>query len=168
MDSKKFLFGMSPKIGLVVVATLSIVSLIGALISQHMFGMQPCAWCILQRLMFVIIAMLSIIFIFVEKNNKISFVFLIFLATLGLAASLYQNFVAAKSFDCNVSIAEKIISSLKLNEFIPEVFGIFALCADKTPKLLGIDYSWIGFIMFAIISDILALSLISLIRNSKN
>jgi len=168
MDEKKFVFKMNPNLGFILVAVISVLSLVGALISQHVFGMQPCAWCVLQRLIFVMIAILSIAAIFIEKNNKLNFGFIIFFSILGIAAGLYQNLVAAKSFDCNVSIAEKIISSLRLNEFIPEIFGIFALCAEETPKLLGLDYSWVGVIMFVIISDLALLFLVSLIRNPKD
>ena len=37
-----------------VVVPLGAVAL--ALVTQHVFGMQPCPWCVLQRLIFVAIS----------------------------------------------------------------------------------------------------------------
>jgi disulfide bond formation protein DsbB len=33
----------------------------GALVSQHVFDMQPCPWCVLQRLIFVAIALVCLV-----------------------------------------------------------------------------------------------------------
>ena len=42
-----------------VVVPLGAVAL--ALVTQHVFGMQPCPWCVLQRLIFVAISLAALI-----------------------------------------------------------------------------------------------------------
>ena len=46
---------------LIAVAVLSLAAVGAALISQHTFDMQPCPWCVLQRLIFVAIALVCIV-----------------------------------------------------------------------------------------------------------
>ena len=48
--------GVAP---LVIIALLSLAAVAAALVSQHMFDMQPCPWCVLQRLIFLAIAGVS-------------------------------------------------------------------------------------------------------------
>ncbi|WP_353171997.1 disulfide bond formation protein B, partial [Paracandidimonas soli] len=40
------------------IALLCICAVLVALISQHVFDMRPCAWCVFQRLIYLLIAVL--------------------------------------------------------------------------------------------------------------
>ena len=40
---------------------ISIAAVCTALVSQHVFDMQPCPWCVLQRLIFVLIGFACLI-----------------------------------------------------------------------------------------------------------
>ncbi len=42
-------------------AALALVALGAALVSQHRFDMQPCPWCVLQRLLFAVGAALALL-----------------------------------------------------------------------------------------------------------
>jgi disulfide bond formation protein DsbB len=41
-------------------AALSLGVVAAALVTQHVLGMLPCPWCVLQRLIFVVIATLAL------------------------------------------------------------------------------------------------------------
>ena len=38
------------------IALLCVAAVAVALVSQHVFGLRPCAWCVLQRLIYLAIA----------------------------------------------------------------------------------------------------------------
>ena len=44
-----------------VVAVACLAALGAALVSQHVYGMQPCPWCVLQRVIFLAIAAACVI-----------------------------------------------------------------------------------------------------------
>ena len=46
-----------PAATLAAMAAVSVGAVAVALVSQHVFDMQPCPWCVLQRLVFVLIAL---------------------------------------------------------------------------------------------------------------
>ena len=43
------------------IASLSLGAVALALVTQHAFDMQPCPWCVLQRLEFVVIGALALL-----------------------------------------------------------------------------------------------------------
>lgn len=134
-----------------------------ALFSQHVLGMQPCAWCILQRIIFIVLGGFGIIFYFASGLTKIGAHLLSLISLSGIATATYQILVASKSNNCAVSLAEKIAFESGLSELMPNVFGVFALCADASPKIIGIPYPYYSLILFLIV---LCLS-ISILLNKR-
>ena len=49
---------LSPRLVLVLTGLACGASVGLALLAQYKFGMEPCPWCILQRLIFIVLAML--------------------------------------------------------------------------------------------------------------
>lgn len=136
----------------------SISFVIIALFHQHFLGMEPCAWCVLQRFFFIAIFLISLMGLFLNKLKIASLFGTSFLATCGSFTAIYQTFWANSSNSCDVSFAEKFISYTQLNTLLPDVFESYALCADANIYLLGIPYSgWglISFIILSILADIL-------------
>ena len=43
------------------IACVAIAAVALALVSQHVFDMQPCPWCVLQRLVFVLVALVALV-----------------------------------------------------------------------------------------------------------
>ena len=43
------------------VGVISVLAVANALVSQHLYEMLPCAWCVFQRLIYVAIAVVSAI-----------------------------------------------------------------------------------------------------------
>lgn len=149
------------------VSVISFGSIVAALISQHVFDMQPCAWCVLQRLIFIVIGIMSLSVCFFADNKKANvslWGMISMLASVGEVVALYQLLVASKSFDCSITLAEKVISLTHLNELIPGLFGVFALCGDANPPILGIPYIFYSIVLFITISFVSSFGLIKAIK----
>jgi disulfide bond formation protein DsbB len=114
-----------------------------ALVAQHRFGMEPCPWCVLQRVIFLAIGLVGLLGALLP-NQRIAQLLLgwvgVGLALAGSAAALYQNLVAAKSASCALTLADRIISSLGLDRWQPEVFEVRATCADAAVSVLGVPF----------------------------
>ena len=71
-----------------------------ALVTQHVFDMQPCPWCVLQRLIFVGIALVALLGPGLAPRASVqmrSALLMLALGLCGVAAALWQHFVAAVS-----------------------------------------------------------------------
>lgn len=120
------------------------VSVGAALVAQHGFDMRPCPWCILQRLIFVAIGLLALVGAVARPRaagGAVAAVTLL-LALAAAAAGLYQHFVAARSTSCNLTLADRIVSGLRLDLALPDIFGVTASCADAAVDVLGIPFEF--------------------------
>jgi protein dithiol:quinone oxidoreductase len=113
-----------------------------ALVSQHVFDMQPCPWCVLQRLVFVAMALAALPALLTRKlwARRWSAAWVLVLAACGAAAALWQHLVAASSTSCKLTLADRIVSGLGLDSLWPQVFAAYASCADAAVKLAGVPY----------------------------
>ena len=132
-----------------------------ALTTQHVFDMQPCPWCVLQRLEFVTIALLALPGLLWPQRlaRQVAAGGVLILALCGAATALWQHFVAASSSSCRTTLADEIVRGLRLDELLPQVFGAYASCAEAAVKLFGIWYEFYSLALF-IGLGILALSIL--------
>ena len=132
------------------IAGLSLAALAAALVTQHGFDMQPCPWCVLQRLIFVLIALAAaagLAWRSAMGQRTVAFGLLL-LCSAGVAAALWQHFVAAASNSCNLTLADRIMSASELPGLLPDVFEARATCADAAVNLLGVPYAFWGLALF--------------------
>ena len=124
-----------------------------ALVSQYVFDMQPCPWCVLQRLLFVVMALVALPGLLVNRVGvrRASAAGVLTLALCGMAAALWQHFVAASSTSCNLTLADRIISTLGLDESAPQVFAAYASCADAAANMAGVPYAFWSLAVFALL-----------------
>lgn len=137
---------------LAAVAGISVAAVGAALVSQHQFDMQPCPWCVLQRLIFVAIALACIpgMLSAGRAARTVSALAVLALALSGVAAALWQHFVAAATASCNLTLADRILAGLSLDSLLPEIFQPRASCADAAVDLLGLPYEfWSGALFVA-------------------
>jgi len=132
-------------------AGFSLTAVGAALVSQHVFNMQPCAWCVLQRVIFVAIAAAAVVGLLwrLPLGRRVASGLMLLLALCGMAAALWQHFVAASSASCDLTLAERIVGALGLDERYPDVFMAMASCADAAVKLLGVQYDLWSLALFA-------------------
>lgn len=148
------------------VATISIAAVAAALVTQHVFDMQPCPWCVLQRLVFLLIAAAALLGVAWRSasGQRAAAAGVMVVAGLGVAAALWQHFVAAASASCNLTLADRIMSATTLDARLPEVFAAYASCADAKVKLLGLPYEFWSLGLFAALAGIGAWLLFSRLR----
>jgi protein dithiol:quinone oxidoreductase len=113
--------------------------------AQHRFDMQPCPWCILQRILFMGIGAISLLPVLLPvavrwTAAKGAAVLIVVLALGGVAAAAYQNLYAAKSSSCALSLADRIVTGLGLDRAWPDMFEVRASCAEAAVKLLGVPF----------------------------
>ncbi|MEW6704290.1 MAG: disulfide bond formation protein B [Pseudomonadota bacterium] len=142
-------------------ALLSLAAIGAALVSQHVFDMQPCPWCVLQRLVFAAIALACVIGLLLRSKlaQRIAGGAVMLLAIEGVVAALWQHFVAAASTSCNLTFADRVMSSTGLDALMPEVFQARATCADAAVNLLGVPYEFYSLALYILLGAMGALVL---------
>jgi protein dithiol:quinone oxidoreductase len=136
-------------------ALLCVGGLVVALVSQHVYGMQPCPWCVLQRLIFLTTALACALGLAWRgpSGHRAAAALGLLLACGGAAAALWQHFQAAKSASCNLTLADRIVSGwLRLDALLPDVFSARASCADAAVDLLGIPYDLWSLAAFVLVA----------------
>jgi disulfide bond formation protein DsbB len=126
-----------------------------ALVSQYAFDIQPCPWCVLQRLLFLAIAVVAATGVALRRRRfrLPAGLLVLVLALMGIAAAAWQHFVAAKSDSCDLTLAYKIVSmNLHLDRLLPSVFEPRATCAGAAVNLLGIPYDFWSLGVFAVLA----------------
>jgi len=133
------------------VAVLCVAAVGAALVSQHLFGMQPCPWCVLQRVIFLAIAIACVLGLAVPRaaGRRAAAGLALLLALCGIAAALWQHFKAAASASCNLTFADTVVTQwLQLDALLPDVFSARASCAEAAVKLLGVPYDFWSLALF--------------------
>ena len=147
---------------LAAMALACLAAVAAALVSQHAFGMEPCPWCVLQRVVFLAIALACGIGLLwrAPAGRMLAAGLGLLLALAGMAAALWQHFVAASSTSCNLTFADRIVGGLKLDSLLPDVFSPRASCADAAVNLLGVPFDLWSLALFALLA-VVAVSLLS-------
>jgi disulfide bond formation protein DsbB len=146
------------------VAVVCVAALAIALTSQHVYDMQPCPWCVLQRLIFCAITLFALLGLVWRgaAGGRVAGTFALLLAFAGIAAALWQQMVAAKSESCNLTLADRIVGATTLDHLLPDVFEARVSCADAAVSLLGVPYAYWAAACFAVC----AIALLRILRLS--
>ena len=145
-------------LGLPAIAGASLAAVGAALYSQHALGMLPCAWCVLQRLLFLAVAAAALLGMALGSGlpgglgQRIGAALVAGLAGLGMAAALWQHFVAAASGSCDRTLADKVMGFFGLDSRWPELFAAYASCADAQVNLAGVPYALWSLALFALLA----------------
>lgn len=144
-----------PGLVLALIAALALAGVGAALVSQHVYGMEPCPWCILQRVIFLAIALVCLVGF---ASTRVAALLAVLLALSGIAAALWQHFQAAASSSCALTVADRIVSAMKLDSLWPDVFLARASCADAAVSLLGISYDFWSLGLFVVLGALALLT----------
>lgn len=137
----------------------SLLALAVALVAQHAFGIQPCPWCVIQRIAVLAIAVLALVGAGLGGLMRRAAPAVAALAVLGLGiggavAAWHQHTVAAKQLSCAFTWADRTLMSLGLDALWPSLFKVGATCADAAQALmLGLPFeAWSGawFVMVSV------------------
>ncbi len=147
---------VTPRAWFALTALTCAAALAAALVSQHVFDMQPCPWCVLQRLVFVLIGLVALAGALATGPAlwRACAALAGLFSLAGVATALWHHFVAVSSVSCNLTLADRIMSATGLDMALPEVFAAFASCADAKAKLLGVPYEFWSLALYALLSGV--------------
>ncbi|HEV6968175.1 disulfide bond formation protein B [Roseateles sp.] len=136
-------------------AAASFAAVAVAYVAQHQFGVKPCPWCVLQRLLFLLIGTASFLGWLMQAKRALrqGFVVLVLmLCAAGLTAAVFQHEVASQSASCALGLADKIVTALNLEDLWPSMFMITANCADAAAyRFVGLPYEvWSGMLFLGL------------------
>lgn len=156
-----------------ILASIGLISLSGvilALISQYVFDMPPCAWCVFQRLIYLTISAMCLAGTVGQPSRlRLSFFSstVIALCVGGVTSAWYQENVAANSFSCAQTLADQIMTQSGLESTVPWLFGVYASCMDAKVSVLGIEYAYWSMSLFIILGALATANLVTLTYKQK-
>jgi disulfide bond formation protein DsbB len=158
-----FRLGRHATLAFAAAVVLPLLAVAGALYTQYRLDMQPCPWCVLQRLIFVAIALAALpgLLLRLPRVRRASAALFGVLGLCGVAAALWQHFVAASSTSCKQTLADQIVQGSGLSERWPEVFAAYASCADAAVKLFGVSYEFYSLALFALLAVLMTTQLLA-------
>ena len=137
------------------IALLSLAAVGVALVSQHVYDMPPCAWCVFQRLIYIGIALVCWLGLSLHRVRpafgRLAAAIAALLSAGGVVAAWYQYTVAAEMFSCAQTFADRFMVSSGLDAGLPWLFGIYATCMDARINLLGIEYALWSLFVFVVL-----------------
>ena len=136
--------------GLAGLGALAFAGFGAALYFQHVMGMQPCAWCILQRMVLLCLGTCAWIFALAPwKAMQIAgYGCAALFGGAGVWAAASQSAAAASQASCMVSWAEKAIVWTGLDMSLPQLFEPTASCSEAKAVLAGLPFEWVTMGMF--------------------
>jgi disulfide bond formation protein DsbB len=132
-----------------------------ALVLQFGLDMQPCAWCTLQRLIYIVIGAVGLWGWWRSRSARALVPAMVGLGLVGfgLYAALYQHFIAAKSDSCAMTLADKIIKTPGLDQWAPWMFKATAFCNEANLPWLGVPFALWSVALFAVLGLAMAWTL---------
>ncbi len=140
-------------------------AVVAALVSQHAYGMEPCPWCVLQRLIFVAIgvfALLGLVWRGAAGSRVAAHLRAPPRRRAASRAALWQHFVAARVGVVQPHPGRPHRQRDQLDRLLPDVFEARASCADAAVNLLGVPYA----IWSALAFVVCAIALLRILRAS--
>ena len=140
---------------LIIIFFVISLSIISALIIEHVLGHQPCSLCLYERIPYFLSALLMIKIFFFKKYEKVILLilFLIFMISALLAFyhfGIEQDFFN-ESFVCNV---ESQLTILSKENLLKELNKNIVSCKDVTFRILGLSLAAINTILSVVLSII--------------
>jgi len=148
---------------LLLIALVSFGAVGIALISQHVYDYPPCAWCVFQRLIYVVIGVVALAGALLPKLGRAAALLSGILGVGGVVSAWYQHAVAAEMVSCDRTFADQFMVKSGLDGALPSVFGIFATCMDAKVQVLGVEYAIWSLMLFIVL---IALSIVAWRRAS--
>ncbi|MBW8756780.1 MAG: disulfide bond formation protein B [Burkholderiales bacterium] len=145
---------------LVAVGLVSLGAVGLAAIAQYVFDMQPCPWCVLQRLIYIVVGVLALVAAALPGLGRRLFIALALLGAFsGLAAALWQQLHAVNEASCAMTLADRIMTGLQLDSLLPQLFTAYASCADAAVSVLGIPFAVWSCLLYVLLAWLLVWSL---------
>jgi disulfide bond formation protein DsbB len=129
-----------------------------ALLSQHVFDMQPCAWCVFQRLIYLLLAVVAALAASTQSLTPrlVCAMLGLSLTIAGVLSAWFQAAVASQSFSCAQTLADLLMTQTGLETAMPALFGIYASCMEARVKVFGLEYAYWSLLLFVLLGLLVA------------
>lgn len=144
-----------PLLVLVAIASLGLIGV--ALYLQHQLGWAPCPLCVIQRYLFLLVALIALVAVFLAPGARRAGAGLGALAALSGAgvAGWHIYTKAHPSISCGVDPLETALNRIPPAEWLPFLFKADGLCSTPYPPILGLDVPEWALVWFAIFALVL-------------
>jgi disulfide bond formation protein DsbB len=129
----------------------SLAALAVALVAQHGFDIQPCPWCVIQRVAVIALAFVALTGAAASRAAPraapaSAALLLVALSVGGAVAAWHQHTVASKQLSCAFTWADRTLMAWQLDALWPAMFRVGATCADAAKAtMLGWPFEvWSG------------------------
>jgi disulfide bond formation protein DsbB len=142
----------SSRNALLLIAAVSLLLVGAALYLQHARDMLPCPLCVIQRYLFLGVAVFSLIGAFANKIK--AFAALALLCALGglgtVAKHLYV--LAHPGFSCGIDPMETMLNKIPTATLLPWLFRADGLCEAAQDTMLGLNVPQWSAVWFVILA----------------
>jgi disulfide bond formation protein DsbB len=142
------------KLGLLIVAAVS-VGLVGfALYLQHVKQMQPCPLCILQRYAFLAAALICLIAAFLPATAaRIGSGLAAVAALVGAGIAVHHVWIIAHpGVSCGIDPLETSLNKIPTATLMPYLFKADGLCSDALDPILGLQIPQWSLLWFTVLA----------------
>ncbi|MCY7387495.1 MAG: disulfide bond formation protein B [Burkholderiales bacterium] len=129
--------------------------------------LQPCPLCILQRYVYMAIAVVALAAAAICHDRLFAMVAAVVLdvfAAIGAGLALWQVTKGDTMTSCDTDLVGQIVYALPMRAWWPEFLAAYGGCADKVPPIFGISVPVWSLLWFAGFSVICGFVLIRLRR----
>lgn len=147
----------STKSLLLFITFICVALLGGALYLQIVEEMAPCPWCVIQRYVFVAIAIVCLVFAFFPHTGQRLGVRIAALLSLGgTAAAGWLLWVQAHpGVSCGIDPMETSLNTLPTAKLFPVLFSADGLCTTVYEGIFGLTVSQWSFVAFTVLTLVL-------------
>ncbi|WP_120995098.1 disulfide bond formation protein B [Pseudomonas urumqiensis] len=135
---------------------------LGAVAIQELMGQYPCPLCIIQRYIFLVIALVALVGSVTSNRsaNRVAGWASLILAGSGLAVAARLVYVQSHpGASCGIDRMQLLTDASPLAEWWPTVFQATGMCGDVLEPLLGLSMAQWGLVAFTTIIGALAVGL---------
>lgn len=141
---------------LLAIAAVSLALVGAALYLQHAQGMQPCPLCVIQRYLYLGIAIFGLIGAFANKIKAgAGLALLCALGGLGVVGK-HLYVLAHPGFSCGIDPMETTLNKIPTATLLPSVFRADGLCEAAQDTVFGLNVPQWSAVWFVILTLALA------------
>ena len=148
------------------------VALLGAAYYlQYSHGQQPCPLCILQRYVYLAIAVVALLSAVVGPARVGAMVVagvLGVFAAVGAALAIWQITKGDSMASCLTDPVGEFVYALPMRGWWPEFLAAYGGCADKYPPIFGVSMPLWSLICFLALLTMCEFMLVKLLRSARN
>ena len=137
---------------LLLIVAVSIALVGAALYLQHVKDMLPCPLCVIQRYLFLGIAIFSLVGAFAGKIKSLAALALLCaLGGLGVVGK-HLYVLAHPGFSCGIDPMETVLNKIPTATLLPWLFRADGLCEAAQDTVLGLNVPQWSAVWFAILT----------------